>query len=84
MELVPFVEGGRVALRMKSAKIGPVNVPGDLAQLLANHAARALTREQEKLPGLVVDRIVVKEGEMEVTGHLDATRMPPPPPSTAP
>lgn len=81
-ELVPYVEGGRVALRMKSARVGPVRVPSDVAQVLSNHAARALTREQEKIPGLVVDEIVVKQGEMEVAGHIDKSQVAPPPPST--
>jgi hypothetical protein len=77
-ELTPFVEGGRVSLKMKRATVGPVKVPLEVAQMLSNQAARALTREQEKIPGLMVDSIVVTQGEMEVSGHLDKSTVPPP------
>jgi hypothetical protein len=71
VELVPFVQGGQVKVEVRKASVGPMPLPGELSAAIGSRAARALAREQEKIPGLVIDTVEVETGVMEVTGHLD-------------
>ena len=74
-ELTPFVEAGRIGVSVKKASVGKLPLPTELAQLLGNQAAHALAQQQEKVPGLVIDTLDVRPGAIDVTGHLDPTRL---------
>jgi hypothetical protein len=72
-EMVPFADAGRVSLHMKKVKIGSLPLPGEAGQSLANYAAHALALQQDKTPGLFVDTVEVRPGQLVITGHISAT-----------
>jgi hypothetical protein len=72
-EMTPYADAGRVGLQMKKVKVGSLPLPGEAGQSLANYAAHALALQQDKTPGLFVDTVEVRPGQLVVTGHISAS-----------
>ncbi|HEY3398690.1 MAG TPA: LmeA family phospholipid-binding protein [Armatimonadota bacterium] len=73
-ELEPYVDQGKLSVRLLSAKLGPLPLPAALTDSLAQKAREALRQQQDRVKGLVVDTVEVKQGEMLLTGHFDRSR----------
>jgi len=69
-ELEPYVEQGRVAVRVREARLGGVPLPPGVRVALADRAAQLLSREQDRYPDLVLDRVEVTDTEILLVGHL--------------
>lgn len=77
--LEPTVENGSLAVVVREARMGGLPLPQEVAATLAARIKQALYQEQQKLHGLVLDTVEVKDGELVLTGHF-ATGTPTPGP----
>ena len=78
VELTPIADSGHVKVLVKKASLGHLPLPSEISSLLGVQAARALAKQQDKIPGLIVDTVTVRQGVMDVTGHMDASHAPKP------
>ena len=70
MSVEPYVENGSISVRVKEAKAGGLSLP-DAAGSLAVRIKAALYEQQQKIKGLVVDTVEIKDKELVLTGHFE-------------
>ncbi len=70
--LEPAVENGALAVAVREAKMGGMPLPQEVTAALAGRVKQALYQEQQKIKGLVVDTVEVKDKELVLTGHFAA------------
>ena len=68
----PFVESGSIAVVVREAKAGGISLPREASMALAGRIKQMLYQEQQKIKGLVVDTVEVKNKELVLTGHFEA------------
>lgn len=70
--LEPTVENGALAVVVREAKMGGLPLPQEVTTALAGRVKQALYQEQQKIKGLVIDTVEVKDRELVLTGHFAA------------
>ena len=70
IELEPFVEGGKIKVKVRKATLGSLPLPPALSNLLAQQVEQMLAEQQAKQKGLVVDSVQVSAGALTIQGHL--------------
>ncbi len=69
--LEPYAEGGSISVVVREAKAAGVPLPRGAVAALADRVKHMLGEQQQKIKGLVVDTVEVKDKELVLTGHFE-------------
>jgi uncharacterized protein YpmS len=68
----PFVEDGTLSVRVQEAKVGGMPLPQEATMALAGRVRHVLYQEQQKIKGLALDTVEIKDKQLVLTGHFEA------------
>ena len=68
--LEPFIENGSLSVVVREGTLGGIALPRDATVALAGQVKHVLYQEQQKIKGLVLDTVEVKDKQLTLTGHF--------------
>jgi hypothetical protein len=74
--IVPYVEAGNISVYVQKAQVGATALPSDVTMALTTRMKHVLYEQQQKIKGLVLDTVEVRDQELEFTGHFGRSPTP--------